>query len=64
MNTSENEQIERNCIRLALNRNVDGIIICPTQQKRFNVRFILNSGVPCVLIGRYFQGAFHQLCYL
>lgn len=55
MNTSENEQIERNCIRLALNRNVDGIIICPAQQSASNVRFILNSGVPCVLIGRYFK---------
>lgn len=56
MNTNEDEEIERNAITLALSKQVDGIIICPvqTQGSSENLRFLLNTHTPCVLIGRLF----------
>lgn len=57
MNTNESEEMERNAITLALSRQVDGIIICPAQNKGStdNLRFILSTHTPCVLIGRHFS---------
>lgn len=57
MNTNEDEETERNAIMLALARQVDGIILCPAQKNGSseNLRFILNTNTPCVLIGRHFS---------
>lgn len=53
LNTNENSQAEREAIKTAINKNVDGIIICPTQETDANVRFLMQSGVPFIQIGRY-----------
>lgn len=55
MTTNEDPELELEAVRAALSRNVDGIIICPTQQSDENVRYLLASGIPFVLIGRYFK---------
>lgn len=55
MTTNEDPELEIQAIRAALSRNVDGIIICPTQQTADNVMFLKQSGIPFVLIGRYFK---------
>lgn len=56
MNTNENEDVERSALMLALSKQVDGIILCPTQNNSSsdNLRFLLNTHTPCVLIGRHF----------
>lgn len=56
MDTEEDEEVERKAIVLALSKRVDGIVICPAQNRNSseNIRFILGAHVPCVLIGRHF----------
>lgn len=56
INTNENEEIERAAIQSALNKNVDGILLCPSQHSESNIRFLMDSGIPFVQIGRYFRG--------
>lgn len=53
LNTNENSEVEREAIKTAINKNVDGIIICPTQENDSNVEFLIQSGVPFVQIGRH-----------
>lgn len=53
LNTNENSGIERDAIKTAINKNVDGIIICPAQEDDSNLKFLLDSGVPFIQIGRY-----------
>lgn len=55
INTNEDNEIEFQAIQTALNKNVDGIIICPTQQSTKNIQYLKGTGVPFVLIGRYFK---------
>lgn len=55
MTTDEDSDLECQAIKAAIGRNVDGIIICPTQQSEDNVYFLKQSGIPFVLIGRYFR---------
>ena len=55
LNTDEDSGIEREAIKSAISRKVDGIIICPTQKDDKNVRFLQAQGVPFVLIGRHFK---------
>jgi LacI family transcriptional regulator len=55
LNTNENADVEREAIRSALNKNVDGIIICPSQQNGDNIRYLMRIGVPFIQIGRYFE---------
>lgn len=55
MTTDEDSELEYQAIKAAIGRNVDGIIICPTQQSTDNICFLKQSGVPFVLIGRYFR---------
>ncbi len=52
LNTSEDEDTEYLAIQTALNRNVDGILLCPAQQSERNTRFLKESGVPFVLFAR------------
>lgn len=51
-NTNEDKQVEREAIRIAIHKNVDGIIICPTQVDDENIDFLKSSGIPFILIGR------------
>lgn len=53
LNTNENSEVEHEAIKTAINKNVDGIIICPTQENDSNVEFLIQSGVPFVQIGRH-----------
>ncbi len=52
--TNEDERLERDAIELALNRSVDGLILCPSQQSDANIRYLQSLGIPFVLIGRRF----------
>lgn len=55
ISTGEDEGKELKAIQTALNKNVDGIIICPTQKSSGNIRYLKSSGLPFVLIGRRFE---------
>ena len=55
MTTNEDEELERKAIQAALNKNVDGIILCPCQKSDENIRYLQSVGVPFVLIGRRFE---------
>lgn len=55
INTNEDEALERQAINDALNKNVDGIILCPVQKSEDNIRFLQSTHLPFVLIGRRFQ---------
>lgn len=55
LSTNEDEELELKAIQSALNKNVDGIILCPTQKSERNIEFLISSGVPFVLIGRHFD---------
>lgn len=61
-NTNEDEGMELAAIRSALNKNVDGIIICPAQKTPDNLRYLENSGVPFVLIGRRNEAYNYVVC--
>ncbi len=54
LNTSEDDLREYRAIRTALNKSVDGIIICPVQEGRDNIEYMRNSNVPFVLFARNF----------
>jgi LacI family transcriptional regulator len=55
INTNENAQMEREAIQVALNKNVDGILICPSQYNEDNIRYLMETGLPFVQIDRFFQ---------
>ena len=52
LNTDESEELERKAIETALNKNVDGVLLCPVQRTTGNISFLRSTGVPFVLIGR------------
>ena len=54
INSNENESIEYDAIVASISKNVDGILLCPVQKSDRNVRFLMESGVPFTLFGRYF----------
>ncbi len=56
LNTNEDEDSEYNAIVTAASRSVDGILLCPSQQSRDNIKFLQKIEIPYVLIGRYFAG--------
>ena len=55
INTDESCDLEEEAIHSALGKKVDGIIICPTQKSVDNIKLLQKTGVPFVLIGRYFK---------
>lgn len=55
INTNEDEKQEMEAIQSAVNRSVDGIIICPTQKNTRNIEYLKSTGIPFVLIGRKFK---------
>ncbi len=61
-NTNEEEEQELEAIHSALNKNVDGIIICPTQKSTRNLEYLKNTGLPFVLIGRYEEDYSYVVC--
>jgi LacI family transcriptional regulator len=54
INTEEDSHLEEKSIFTAVSKNVDGIILCPTQRNEDNIRFLQKTGIPFVLLGRYF----------
>lgn len=52
LNTDEEAVVEKQAIVTALNQGVDGILICPTPDGTENIRFLMETQVPFVLIGR------------
>lgn len=55
LNTDEDEKIEYAALKTALEKNVDGIILCPSPNGKENIAFLQSRGVPFVLHGRYFN---------
>jgi LacI family transcriptional regulator len=52
LNTNEDRDIELEAIKNTLSRSVDGIIICPTEGDRKNLKYIMSCSLPCVVFGR------------
>lgn len=61
-NTNEDTQQEREAIQSALNKNVDGIILCPTQKSADNLEYLEKTGVPFVLLGRRDENYNYVVC--
>ncbi|MEA4888547.1 MAG: LacI family DNA-binding transcriptional regulator [Clostridiaceae bacterium] len=57
INTDEDEQVEREAIKAAVGKRVDGIILCPTQKSDCNLILLKSISIPFVLIGRRYQDA-------
>ena len=55
INTDENEEQEKKAIISAISKNVDGIILCPTQKSHTNIDFLNQTEIPYVLFGRRFK---------
>ena len=53
-NTEEQEDRENRAIRTALSKNVDGILLTPSQHSTKSIELLQQWNKPCVLIGRYF----------
>lgn len=53
LNAYEDQDAERKAIQSALSKNVDGIIICPSQGSENNLAFLERTGTPFVLLGRH-----------
>lgn len=54
-NTEEDAQREERAIRTALSKNVDGVLLTPSQHSAEGIALLQEMGKPCVLIGRYSQ---------
>ncbi len=54
LNTNEDEETERNAIKTAIEKKSDGVIICPVQKTKDNIRLLIESETPFVLLGRHF----------
>ena len=55
INTNEDSKMEKEAILVALNKNVDGLIICPTQHDDSNIRYLMKTKIPFIQVGRYFK---------
>ncbi|MBQ8387621.1 MAG: LacI family DNA-binding transcriptional regulator [Clostridia bacterium] len=53
--TDESAELEREAIKACRLRNMDGIIICPTQKSRTNISMLRELGVPYLLVSRHFD---------
>ena len=56
LNTGERYEMEEKAITLALSKKVDGVILCPTQIQRDDLRLLHANHVPYVLMGRRYEG--------
>jgi LacI family transcriptional regulator len=55
INTEDDYEMEERAIYTAIGKNVDAIIICPSQRSADSIRVLQKNGVPFVLIGRRFR---------
>lgn len=55
LNTDEDPVKEQKALRTAVSKGVDGIILCPCQRDDESIRFLRASGVPYVLMNRFFD---------
>ena len=55
LNTNEDEDEEYNAITTACAKQVDGILLCPTQHSTKNIEFLNRISIPYLLIWRYFS---------
>ncbi|SFB22678.1 transcriptional regulator, LacI family [Cohnella sp. OV330] len=55
LNSYEDQDVEKKAIQSALSKNVDGIIICPSQGNANNLAFLERTGTPFVLLGRHLE---------
>lgn len=56
MNTDEDAALEKEHVMSAISKNVDGVIICPTQQNDEAIHLLKQNHIPFVLMGRCFEG--------
>ena len=55
LNTGEDETSEKEAILTACGKQVDGILLCPTQKSKRNLRFLEKMEIPFILLGRYYE---------
>lgn len=55
MGTEERPEREEQAVISALNKNVDGVLLCPSQQSLEGIRLLQQNGMPFVLMGRRFE---------
>lgn len=55
MDTEERADREEQAIISALSKNVDGVLVCPTQKSKESIQLLQKNGMPFVLLGRRFQ---------
>lgn len=57
MGTEECPQREEQAIISALSKNVDGVLLCPSQRSTSGIDLLKQNGMPFVLMGRRFDGS-------
>lgn len=55
MGTEECPEREEQAVISALNKNVDGVLLCPSQKSTEGIRLLQQNGMPFVLMGRRFE---------
>lgn len=55
MDTEESPEREAEAVTSALSKNVDGVLLCPTQKSTESIDLLKNNGMPFVLMGRRFE---------
>ena len=53
--SDESSILESNAIDVLLAERIDGVLICPVQVESASIERLIGSGLPVVLVGRYFQ---------
>lgn len=57
MDTEERPEREEQAVISALSKNVDGVLLCPTQKDTRSIELLRQNGMPFVLMGRRFENA-------
>jgi LacI family transcriptional regulator len=55
INSGEDYYLEEKAIYSALSKRVDGIILFPVQEDNKDIKFLKESQIPFVILGRYFE---------
>jgi len=55
--TSENYKNEEEAIQIMISEQVDGLLITPVQTEKRSIHMLQESGIPFVLVARYFDDA-------
>ena len=55
MDTEERPEREEQAVISALSKNVDGVLLCPTQKDTRSIELLRKNGMPFVLMGRRFE---------